>query len=85
MTVFECTCFLTIFLIYQEGFESDAEWNPELFEWQQQASNVLFFTFIHPDTMEVPPSFQKMAASRGTDQPGAVPADTVIMFAIGGQ
>jgi len=68
----------------EEGFESNAEWNPELFEWQQQASNVLFFTFIHPDTMEVPPSFQKMAASRGTDQPGAVPADTVIMFAIGG-
>jgi len=68
----------------EEGFESEADWNPELFEWQQEASNVLFFTFIHPDTMEVPSSFQKMAASRGTDQPGAVPQDTVIMFAIGG-
>jgi len=68
----------------EEGFESNADWEPELFEWQQQGSNVLFFTFIHPDTMEIPPSFQKLAASRGTDQPGAVPADTVIMFAIGG-
>jgi hypothetical protein len=68
----------------EEGFESEAEWNPELFEWQQVGSNVLFFTFIHPDTMDVPPSFQKLAASRGTDQPGAVPQDTVIMFAIGG-
>jgi len=68
----------------EKGFESNADWNPELFEWQQQGSNVLFFTFIHPDTMEIPPSFQKLAASRGTDQPGAVPADTVIMFAIGG-
>jgi len=68
----------------EKGFESNADWNPELFEWQQQGSNVLFFTFIHPDTMEIPPSFQKLAASRGTDKPGAVPADTVIMFAIGG-
>merc|ERR1712183_666161 len=68
----------------EKGFESNADWNPELFEWQQQGSNVLFFTFIHPDTMEIPPSFQKLAASRGTDQPGAVPANTVIMFAIGG-
>merc|ERR1711973_1054837 len=66
------------------GYDSNADWEPELFEWQQEGSNVLFFTFIHPDTMDVPPSFQKMAASRGTDKPGAVPADTVIMFAIGG-
>lgn len=68
----------------EDGYESSAEWQPELFPWQQEGSNVLFFTFIHPDTMEVPPSFRKLAASRGTDQPGAVPKDTVIMFAIGG-
>jgi len=68
----------------EDGYDSNAEWEPQLFEWQQEGSNVLFFTFIHPDTMEVPPSFQKMAASRGTGEPGAVPADTVIMFAIGG-
>merc|ERR1719225_1988001 len=48
------------------------------------ASNVLFFTFIHPTTMAIPPSYQKLAATRGTDLPGAVPRDTVIMFAIGG-
>jgi len=68
----------------EELYESDADWDPRLFPWQQEASNVLFFTFIHPDTMEVPPSYQKLAATRGTDLPGAVPADTVIMFAIGG-
>merc|ERR1712086_383709 len=27
----------------EEGFESNADWNPELFDWQQEASNVLFF------------------------------------------
>ena len=37
----------------EDGYESQAEWEPQLFEWQQQAANVLFFTFIHPDTMEV--------------------------------
>ncbi len=45
---------------------------------------MLFFTFIHPSTMAIPPSFKKLAATRGTDQPGAVPQDTVIIFAIGG-
>merc|ERR1712106_564962 len=68
----------------EEGFESDADWNPELFDWQQEASNVLFFTFIHPDTMEIPLSYQKLAATRGTGLPGSVPASTIIMFAIGG-
>lgn len=68
----------------EKGYDSQADWDPQLFEWQQQAANVLFFTFIHPETMEVPPSFQKLAASRGTGLPGSVPADTVIMFAIGG-
>ena len=68
----------------EDGFGSDADWTPELFEWQQEASNVLFFTFIHPGTMEVPPSYQRLAATRGSGLPGSVPADTVIMFAIGG-
>merc|ERR1740124_1917179 len=68
----------------EEGFESSADWDPKLFAWQQEASNVLFFTFIHPDTMDIPPSFKQLAATRGTGAPGAVPANTVIMFAIGG-
>merc|ERR1712106_67429 len=68
----------------EAGFGSDAQWDPQLFKWQQDASNVLFFTFIHPDTMEIPPSYQKLAATRGTGLPGSVPASTIIMFAIGG-
>jgi len=68
----------------EDGYDSNADWEPQLFAWQQEASNVLFFTFIHPGTMEIPPSYQKLAATRGTGLPGSVPADTVIMFAIGG-
>jgi len=69
----------------EDGFSSDSDsWTPELYEWQQEASNVLFFTFIHPGTMEVPPAFTKLAATRGSDEPGSVPSNTVILFAIGG-
>ena len=51
----------------ETGYETNSDWEPKLFPWQQESSNVLFFTFIHPDTMEVPPSFQKLAASRGSE------------------
>jgi len=67
-----------------EGFESDKEWEPELYEYQRTGANVLFFTFIHPTTMAVPPAFKKLAKTRGTNAPGSVPNDTVILFAIGG-
>merc|ERR1712117_162268 len=68
----------------ESGFETGADWEPKLFPWQQESSNVLFFTFIHPETMEVPRAYQKLAATRGSGAPGSVPANTVIMFAIGG-
>merc|ERR1719430_2474955 len=68
----------------EDDFHDDADWEPLLYPYQQDGANVLFFTFINPETMEVPLSFKKLAASRGTNAEGAVPADTVIMFAIGG-
>ena len=76
---------LTIYkiLTYLQPFQSDAVWEPRLYEWQQEAANVLFFTFIHPVTMDVPPAFENLANTRGTDVEGAIPSDTVILFAIG--
>jgi len=68
----------------EEGFTTDDDWNPQLFPYQQEAANVLFFTFINPETMTVPKSFINLAASRGTNAEGAVPANTMIIFAIGG-
>merc|ERR1719361_1561003 len=71
-----------------EGFRSEDcasdDCQPRLYPYQQTGANVLFFTFIHPTTMEVPPAFQHLARTRGTNQPGAVPKDTVILFALGG-
>ena len=47
---------------------------------------MLFFTFVNASLMpDVPPAFTKLARSRGTDEEGAVPKDTTIMFAIGGE
>jgi len=67
-----------------EGFETDSDWDPRLYEYQQNGANVLYFTFINPESMIVPKSFQKLASSRGRLEPGSVPKDTKIIFAIGG-
>merc|ERR1712038_452881 len=63
---------------YEEGFDTDAEWEPELYDYQKEAANVLFFTFINPETMVVPRAFEKLALS------GTIPDDTIVLFAIGG-
>jgi len=68
----------------EDGFHTDSDWTPMLHEYQQDGANVLFFTFINPATMDVPLSFQKLASTRGSEAEGSVPADTRIIFAIGG-
>merc|ERR1711890_95832 len=69
----------------EDDFHTDNDqWEPLLHPYQQDGSNVLFFTFINPETMAVPKAFKKLAASRGTGAEGAVPKDTLILFAIGG-
>jgi len=66
------------------GYHDESDWNPLLYPYQQTGANVLYFTFIDPATMLVPLSFRKLAMTRGQDTEGAVPADTTIIFAIGG-
>ena len=68
----------------EDGFGTDADWEVKLYPWQQESANVLFFTFVNPETMKVPKAFEKLAKTRGTDVEGAVPKDTLILFAIGG-
>lgn len=67
-----------------KNYGDNSNWDPRLYEYQQKGANVLFFTFIHPTTMQVPKSFQKLAATRGSSKPGSVPSNTRIIFAIGG-
>lgn len=67
-------------------YGSTRQWQPKLFSYQQTGSNVLFFTFINPDDLpNVPPAFANLAKTRGSREPGSVPANTTILFALGGE
>lgn len=69
-----------------KGYDSNKDWQPQLYTYQQNGSDILFFTFINPDDMpDVPPAYANLAKTRGSNGVGAVPADTTILFAIGGQ
>jgi len=66
------------------GYTSHDNWLPLLPSYLQSGANVLFFTFLHPGTMAVPPAFANFAKTRGTNAKGAIPANTTIMFSVGG-
>ena len=59
-----------------EGFEGNSTWEPELYDYMAEAANVLFFSFINPETMVVPNAYKKMMATKGSGAPGTIPADT---------
>jgi len=70
----------------KKGYDSKKDWQPELYSYQQNGSDILFFTFINPDDMpDVPPAYSNLAKTRGSNAIGSVPASTTILFAIGGQ
>ena len=61
----------------EEGFETNnCTWEPELYDYQLEAGNVLFFTFINPATMIVPCAFEKLMATKGSGAKGSIPDDT---------
>lgn len=67
-------------------YTSTHAWTPQLFPYQQTGSNVIYLTFLNPKLMPaVPPAMAALAKTRGSGKPGAVPAGTAILFAIGGQ
>jgi len=67
-------------------YTSTYKWTPQLFPYQQTGSNLIYLTFLNPKLMPaVPPGMAALAQSRGSGKPGAVPAGTAVLFAIGGQ
>jgi GH18 family chitinase len=67
-------------------YTSTYKWTPQLFPYQQTGANVIYLTFLNPKLMPaVPPAMATLAQSRGSGKPGAVPKDTAVIFAIGGQ
>lgn len=67
-----------------ENYTTTKDWTPILHPYQQTSANVLMFTFINPETMQVPKAFENLAATKGSDGFGSVPSDTVVLFSIGG-
>ena len=59
-----------------EGFEGNSTWEPEMYDYMAEAANVLFFSFINPETMIVPNAYKKLMATKGSGAPGTIPADT---------
>ena len=66
----------------EEGYETDSDWEPELYDYQVQAGNVLFFTFVNPETMIVPNAYAKLMATKGSGAKGSIPDDTSEFFLI---
>ena len=66
------------------NFATTGDWTPQLYSYQQTAFNVLYFSFINPQTMPVvPKAFSNLAKGRGSPATGSVPSTAMIVFAIG--
>jgi len=66
----------------EPGYTSYDNWQPSLYDYQTQGSNVLFFTFINPQNMTVPPAYSNLAKCQG--QSGCPTNEQLIIFSIGG-
>ena len=67
-------------------YTSHKQWKPLLQPYQVAGADMLFLNFLNPALMpSVPPAMATLAKSKGTGAPGAVPSNTTVMFAIGGQ
>jgi len=67
------------------GYTSNSNWQPMLPEYMAKGSNLLFFTFIDPTNMKVPPAYINLAKTRGKNNNGSIPQNTVILFSVGGE
>jgi len=65
------------------GYTSSDNWQPALYDYQTTGANVLWFTFINPQNMTVPPAFANLAKCRG--QSGCPTSSQKIIFSIGGE
>ena len=75
-------------LIADDGtpYDSTRDWQPVLHPYQQQGSNLLYLFTINATNMpHLPPAFINLAKTRGTNAPGSVPKDTLIIAALGGE
>jgi len=68
-----------------QGYTSSDSWQPHLYEYQIQGTNVLWLTFINPQTMSVPPAYSNLATCRGSGTSGCPLSSQRIIFSVGGE
>ena len=66
-------------------YKDSYHWTPRLMQYQVEGANVLFMTFVDPQTMELPVAMRNLAASRGKSETGSVPHATKLIASVGGQ
>jgi hypothetical protein len=61
------------------NYTSTNYWKPSLYQYQKSGANVLYFTFINPTNLSIPPAFASLSQTlrKDTNRP-------TILFAIGG-
>eukprot|EP01084_Bolivina_argentea_P101684 182267_1 len=65
------------------NYTSKSQWQPMLYDYQINGTNVVWLTFINPRLMPlVPPAMVNLAKCKG--QPGCPPADVPVILSIGG-
>ena len=64
-------------------YNSNAQWQPQLYPFQSNGTNVIWLTFINPIGMKVPPAMANLAKCKG--QTGCPPSTTKVIFSVGGE
>eukprot|EP01084_Bolivina_argentea_P030950 57308_1 len=66
------------------NYTSTANWQPKLYDYQINGTNVIFLTFVNPQDMPaIPPAMSNLAKCKG--KPGCPPTNTPVIFSIGGE
>eukprot|EP00756_Hemistasia_phaeocysticola_P018238 Hpha_TRINITY_DN15583_c1_g1::TRINITY_DN15583_c1_g1_i1::g.103972::m.103972 len=63
---------------------SSSVWQPKLYPYQQTGANVLYLTFLNPDSIpDLPPAMTALVKCRG--QPGCPTSSQKVLISVGGQ
>ena len=64
------------------NYTDSDNWTPQLYPYQINGSNVIFLTFIEPETMAIPPAMAYLSLNR--DQQGCPTSQQKVIYSVGG-
>ena len=66
------------------NYTGDADWQPKLYPYQEKGANVIWMTFVNPETMPaIPPAMKRLAACKGEE--GCPGKDVPTIVSVGGE